>query len=221
MTTKPLTFALLTLFVGACAPAAPATEPAETAEPVETAPAETAEPAATASAAPAETAPAAAPKPTKEELEKAMTPAAGVTDVRPIIGTDPGVALPAVFAQVKKGMTAKELDAIFPGVGAVPKIEFINFTKQGTKWIRVKGTQKHKELLDIEYDDAGGVKKIGYMFDPATVKPEFWDYLKKSAVAKWGKTDMTNDLLTWKVEGIQELAVHRSDDKTYTIGVTY
>ncbi len=216
MTKLFVPFAAL-LLAASCGPKQPAPNP----EPVETAappPAETSEPTTAETAAPAETAVPAPAKPTKEELEKVMTPPAGAPDVRPVLGTDPDVVLPAMFANVKKGMTAKELDAIFPGVGAVPKIAFVNFTKQGNKWVRVKGNQKHKDLLDIAYDDAGGLTKIAYMFDPAAVKPDFWDYLKKSAIAKWGKTS-DSDLLSWQPAGMKTLTVHKSGDTTFSVGV--
>lgn len=176
---------------------------------------------ASATSAPAE-APKEAPKPTKESLEAAMTPPAGLVDLRPILGTDPDVQLPAVFAKVKKGMTAKELDAIFPGVGAHPKAETINFGKQGTRWVKVAGTQAHKELLDITYDAAGGgLTKIGFFLDPALVKPEQWDHLKKAALAKWGKTDDSSDVLRWAPAGLKQVVVMKTDAKTLSIDVEF
>jgi hypothetical protein len=216
--TKPV-LALVLGCLAACASGAqPANEaPAETAEPVATtAPDMDTGPAASASAE------AAAPaKPTKAELEQELAPPPGLVDLRPIIGTDPAEALPAIFAGVKKGMTLKDLDAMFPGLGAQPKIAFITFTKQGAKWVRVTGNQKHKEVLDLAFDDAGGVTKIGFMFDPATSKPELWDYLKKATQKKWGKADSDGNLQSWKPAGVKDLSIHKSGATDFSVSVEY
>ena len=159
-------------------------------------------------------------KPTKEELDKGMAPPAGLVDVRPIFGTDPAEQRPAVFASVKKGMKAEELDKLFPGVGAV-KVTYVSFGKQGARWVRVKGTQAHKELLDLEYDDQGGIKKMAYMFDPASARPELWDYLKKSGELKWGKAEGSGDLLTWKVLGVESISLLKTDAKTFSLNVVF
>jgi hypothetical protein len=217
---------ILAVFVVGCA-----SGKGQTAEPADTAVAATADmdsgeppPSASASASSSasQEAPKEAPKPTKESLEAAMTPPAGLVDLRPILGTDPDVSLPAIFAKVKKGMTAKELDAIFPGVGAHPKAEFVNFTKKGAQWVKVTGSQAHKELLDIKYDAAGGgLVKIGFFLDPAAVKPEQWDYLKKAALAKWGKTDDSSDVIRWAPAGVKQIMVMKTDAKTLSIDVEF
>ena len=103
-------------------------------------------------------------------------------------------------------------------MGAV-KVPFVTFTKKGKSWIRVKGSQPHKEVLDLAYDDAGGLKQIGYLIDPAAVKDGLWDYLKKAAIARFGETDTSSDLVTFKVSGVKELRVHKVDAKTLSIDV--
>lgn len=158
---------------------------------------------------------------TQEEIDAQMAPPEGLIDLRPLLGTDPNEALPAVFAKLKKGTTAKEMDAEFPGVGAVPKIAFVTFTKAGNRWVRVKGNQPHKEVLDIAYEDDGGLKRIAYMFDPKIVTPELWDYLKKAAALKWGETDMSGDLITWKPDGIAEFHIHKTDEKNLSFQVAF
>lgn len=172
-------------------------------------------------APPADSGPVEPPAPkkkTKAELEEAMGPPAGLLDLRPIVGTDPDSVMPAVFANVKKGMTAKELDADFPGVGAV-KVPFVTFTKSGKRWIRVKGTQAHKEVLDIAYADDGALKRIGYMFDPASVNDALWEYLKKAAQLRWGDVTDAGDRITWSPGGVKEISIHKVDARTLSIDV--
>ena len=151
-------------------------------------------------------------KKTTAELETEMAPPNKLVDVRPLFGTDPDVALPAIFAKTKKGMTAKELDAELPGVGAV-KAEYATFTKRGKRWVRVKGADAHKELVSLEYDDKGGLEKISYMFDPASSSPALWDYVRAAAVLRFSQTgalaqsDKTIDLhetVTFPVKDVQK-----------------
>lgn len=210
---------IMALGASACGPAKAKTEAPETPQEEPAASTPSAAPAAEEPKPEGEAKPA-AKKWTKAELETEMAPPEKLIDLRPILGTDPDVALPAIFAKVRKGMTAKELDAEFPGVGAVT-VEFVNFTKQGKKWVRVKGNQAHKELLDLQYDDKGGLVKIGYMFDPATASPALWDYLKKAAVLRFGETDVSRDLITFPVKDVKELHIHKSDDKSIAIQITF
>jgi hypothetical protein len=169
-------------------------------------------PTTTAKGAPETTSPA------KPDLEALMTPPEGLLDLRPILGTDRDVALPKIFENVKKGMTAKELDAIFPGVANAK--QFNTYTSVGKRWRRVQGNDKHNQLLELDFDDAGGLKKIGYAFDGKdSAKPGMWDYFRASAFERWGEKERGGDYFAWEIPGLKELTIHRSSDTFMTIGV--
>lgn len=209
----------------ACSPAKPSEEPQPEPSSSAVSSAAMSEPVTTATPEAAPSAkPAAAPKPkTKAELETEMAPPEKLFDVRPLLGTDPEGPLPALFAKLKKGMTAKELDAEFPGVGAAA-VKFVTFTKQGKKWVKAgKGFPESqiREVLDLEYDDKGGLVRIGYIFDSKVVSDAFWDYLKKAAQARFGSADASKDVVELPAKGIKNLRVQKTDAKTYSFDVVF
>jgi hypothetical protein len=179
----------------------------------------------TASASRAEATPATTAKeatettsPAKPDLEALMTPPEGLLDLRPILGTDRDVALPKIFEKVKKGMTAKELDAIFPGVANAK--QFNTYTSVGKRWRRFMGNEKHNQVLELDFDDAGGLKNIGYFLDDKdAAKPGMWDYFKSSAFARWGKQEgsPSGELYLWEeIQGVKELSISYSKYKDGT-----
>ena len=155
--------------------------------------------------------------PAKPDLEALMTPPEGLPDLRPILGTDRGVALPKIFEQVKKGMTAKELDAIFPGVANAKR--FNAYTSVGKRWRRFTQNEKHNQVLQLDFDDAGGLKKISYTLDDKDgVKPGMWDYFRTSAFARWGKQEGSGEWFAWEdVQGLKRLSVSYNKFKEGTL----
>jgi hypothetical protein len=184
----------------------------------------------TASASSAEATPAAAttaaaekPSEAKPDLEALMTPPEGLLDLRPIFGTDRAVALPKIFEQVKKGMTAKELDAIFPGVANAK--QYNTYTSVGKRWRRFQGNEKYNQVLELDFDDAGGLKKIGYTLDEKDgKKPGMWDYFRTSAFARWGKQEgsPSGDWFAWEdVQGLKRLTIHDSKFTSVNVVVEF
>jgi hypothetical protein len=182
----------------------------------------------TASSSSAEATPAAAttaaaekPSEAKPDLEALMTPPEGLLDLRPILGTDRDVALPKIFEQVKKGMTAKELDAIFPGVANAK--QYNTYTSVGKRWRRFQGNEKYNQVLELDFDDAGGLKKIGYTLDEKDGrKPGMWDYFRTSAFARWGKQEGSGDWFAWEdVQGVKRLTIHNSQFTSVNVVVEF
>ncbi len=150
---------------------------------------------------------------TQAELEEQMAPPEGLLDLRPIVGTDPDDPIPAVFRGAKKGMTKKELGKLFPGVEQ-HTVDMLTLTSRdgGKTWYRVKGNQAHVDILNVEYDDEGGLEVLGYLIDEKKSSPELWEYMKKVAGLKWGKPelgvlDAKSTFASWTPKGVKEIQI--------------
>lgn len=154
---------------------------------------------------------------TQAEIEEQMAPPEGLLDLRTFVGTDPDDPLPAIFKGAKKGMSKKELGKLFPGVEKY-NVDMLTLTSKngGKSWYRVKGEQPHIDILNVEYDDDGGLEQLDYLIDEKKSSPELWAYMKKAAGLKWGKPDLgelddESELAEWKPDGLKKIQIHKGD----------
>lgn len=167
--------------------------------------------------------PAAPQKLTQEQIEEQMAPPEGLLDLRLFVGTDPDDPLPAIFKGAKKGMSKQELGKMFPGVEKYDVGGLTLTSKNGGKsWYRVKGTQPHVDILNVEYDDEGGLEQLDYLIDKKKSSPELWAYMKKAAVLKWGKPrlgelDDKSEYAEWKPDGLKEIHISGGEMVSVTV----
>lgn len=160
---------------------------------------------------------------TEAEIEEQMAPPEGLLDLRAFVGTDPDDPLPAIFKGAKKGMSKKELAKLFPGVEKYD-VDGLTLTSRdgGKTWYRIKGEQPHIDILNVDYDDDGGLEQLDYLIDEKKSSPELWAYMKKAAALKWGKPDLgklddASEYAEWKPDGLKEIHISSGDMVSVTV----